>query len=237
MHIFSESRAVPTMASGRIQRWVLTLGAYDYTIRYKPGTSNANADALSRLPLQSPDAETPQPAEVVHLMEHLAATPLSSTLIKSLTDVDPILSRVRKLVLEGWPDDELGPENSGEFSSYSRRRQELSVEGGCVLWGCRVVVPTKARARALEMLHGAHTGMARMKAVARSYMWWPRMDADIECTVKRCDVCQQLQRDPLLHHSILGLGETSRGCESILTTLGPWRGRCFCSLPMPSRSG
>jgi len=50
-HIFSESRAVPTMASGRIQRWALTLSAYSYTIKYRKGVENSNADALSRLPL------------------------------------------------------------------------------------------------------------------------------------------------------------------------------------------
>ena len=32
IHIFSESKATPTTASGRIQRWVLTLGAYSYKI-------------------------------------------------------------------------------------------------------------------------------------------------------------------------------------------------------------
>ena len=46
-HIFSESRAIPAMASGRIQRWALTLGAYNYTIQYKEGRENANSDALS----------------------------------------------------------------------------------------------------------------------------------------------------------------------------------------------
>jgi hypothetical protein len=56
-HIFSESKAVPTMASGRIQRWAITLGAYDYVIQYKQGSTNANADALSRLPLQSAERE------------------------------------------------------------------------------------------------------------------------------------------------------------------------------------
>ena len=105
-HIFSESKAVPTMASGRIQRWAITLGAYDYSTQYKQGVANANADALSRLPLRSPEWETPQPAEVVHLMEHLSTTPLSSTHIKTLTDRDPILSRVRRLVQEGWSDQE-----------------------------------------------------------------------------------------------------------------------------------
>ena len=35
MHIFSESRATPMIASGRIQRWALTLGAYNYIIRGK----------------------------------------------------------------------------------------------------------------------------------------------------------------------------------------------------------
>jgi len=36
------------MASGYMQRWALTLGAYDYTIQFKKGKNNANADALSR---------------------------------------------------------------------------------------------------------------------------------------------------------------------------------------------
>ena len=49
--LFNESRSVPHMASGRVQRWALILAAYEYTIVYKPGQANANADAFSRLPL------------------------------------------------------------------------------------------------------------------------------------------------------------------------------------------
>ena len=49
-YLFSESRVVPPMASSRIQRWALTLGAYQYSIRYKAGKKLGNADALSRLP-------------------------------------------------------------------------------------------------------------------------------------------------------------------------------------------
>ena len=156
-HIFSESRAVPTMASGRIQRWALTLGAYDYHIRFRQGKANANADALSRLPLQLPDQPTPRPAEVVHLMEHLATTPLSSTQIRTWTDEDPTLSKVRQLVQEGWPESDTNSGADDQLSPYTKRRLELSVEGGCVLWGCRVVVPWNGRERALDMVHEAHS--------------------------------------------------------------------------------
>ena len=117
----------------RIQRWAITLGAYDYVIRYKQGSTNANADALSRLPLQSAERETPQPAEVVHLMEHLSTTPLSSSHIKTLTDADPRVSRVRRLVQEGWPDNVAASGDDREFSSYAKRRLELSVEGVCTV--------------------------------------------------------------------------------------------------------
>ena len=57
------------------------------------GVVNANVDALSHLPLQSPDQQTPQPAEVFNLMEHLSTTPLSSCWIKSLILVGILLSR------------------------------------------------------------------------------------------------------------------------------------------------
>ena len=38
--------------------------------------------------------------------------------------------------------------------------------------------------------------MSRMKALARSYVWWPNMDVEIEHMVKDCTVCQQHQRNP-----------------------------------------
>ena len=50
-HLFGESRTIPTLALAHIQRWSLTLGAYDYTSQYKPGQQHSNADMLSRLPL------------------------------------------------------------------------------------------------------------------------------------------------------------------------------------------
>ena len=45
----------------RLQRWALTLGAYDYSIHYKPGPDHANADVFSRLPY-SPTLVPAQPA-------------------------------------------------------------------------------------------------------------------------------------------------------------------------------
>jgi hypothetical protein len=35
-----------------------------------------------------------------------------------------------------------------------------------------------------------------MKAVARSYVWWPEIDSQIEQTVKCCDGCQLTQKMP-----------------------------------------
>ena len=35
-----------------------------------------------------------------------------------------------------------------------------------------------------------------MKALARSYIWWPNIDNDIEMTVKSCNSCQMNQTMP-----------------------------------------
>ena len=62
------------MASARIQWWALTLSAYTYTIQYKAGKDHANADVLSRLPLEDAPTEVLKLAETNLLMSHLAVS-------------------------------------------------------------------------------------------------------------------------------------------------------------------
>ena len=194
MHIFNTSKAIPNMASARIQRWAITLSAYTYTINYKSGKEHANADAMSRLPLTDPLPEVPDPPEMVLLMEHLASTPVSAQQIKRLTDRDPVLSEVKKFVLQGWP---LRSDTMSEdLLPFIRRKLELSVQDGCLLWGSRVVVPATVRVKVMEELHETHPGISRMKSLARQYVWWPGMDADLECKVKECSACQAAQKSP-----------------------------------------
>ena len=64
-HLFSESHVTPPLASACVQRWLLTLGAYDYIIQYKPGKDNSNADILSRLPLP----EIPTDASITSMLQ------------------------------------------------------------------------------------------------------------------------------------------------------------------------
>lgn len=190
--LFGAAKEIPPRASSRIQRWALTLSAYRYSIRYKAGTSLGNADALSRLPRPQTTSADRLPGDLVHLINHLSATAVSSASIKTWTDNDPLLSQVKKYVTKGWPQDELPP----DFKPYKSRKSELSLLDGCLMWGARVIVPPRGRTLVLEELHETHPGISKMKALARSYVWWPGMDGAIEKVVKCCSSCQTNRPSP-----------------------------------------
>ena len=192
-HLFNETRAVPVMASARIQRWALTLSAYNYNIEYRPGKQLANADLLSRLPLSDTIADPPVPGETILLMEALNTSPITAANIKTWTNRDPVLSRVKQMILQGWQRD-----IDAVFQPYSQRSKELTVQSDCILWGSRVVIPEAGRGQVMAMLHDGHPGMTRMKAIARGVIWWPGIDAEIERKVKECPECQVNQKSPTL---------------------------------------
>nr|XP_061835653.1 uncharacterized protein K02A2.6-like [Nerophis lumbriciformis] len=50
----------------------------------------------------------------------------------------------------------------------------------------------------LDELHSGHCGVVRMKEMARSYFWWPSLDAAIEEKAKSCSACQKLRNLPQL---------------------------------------
>ena len=103
-----------------------------------------------------------------------------------------MLARVRRFVKRGWP----SSVSEEALQPYSRRKEELSVLDGYLLWGSRVVVPRPGREALVEELHGGHPGVVRMKALARSYMWWPGISKDLEQRVHSCPQCQQSRNAP-----------------------------------------
>ena len=192
MYIFDEHKAISGTASARVQRWALTLSAYHYSITHRPGNQVGNADGLSRLPLPVVMEEVPQPADTILLMERMNSSLVTSSHIKEWTERDPILSKVRKAVLQGWS----GTISDPGMQPYFDRRGELSTEDGCLLWGTRVIVPPQLREKVLDEIHEGHPGMNRMKTFARSYVWWPNLNSDCERIVNKCAMCQQNRKMP-----------------------------------------
>ena len=162
MHLFSESKATPAMASAKIQRWTLLLRAYDYHIEHKSAKENNNADALSRLPLPRFPLQVLTPPETVQLMQVLSTAPVSAAQIRTQTEYNQVLSKVKCYVQQSWPEGESTP----ELLPFSNRKDELSLQDGCILWGTRVVVPLTLRAQIMDELHEAHSGASRMKNLA-----------------------------------------------------------------------
>ena len=155
----------------------------------------SHADALSRLPTPDTNPDTTVPEECVLLMDHLDTTPVTSLDIQRETERDPVLSRVKRYTLSGWPS-ELPKNFLTELNLYHSHEVEFSVESGCVLMRTRVVVPKACRKAMLQDLHSCHSGINKMKSLARSYVWWPGIDKDIEALVQNCEACQQVRHMP-----------------------------------------
>ena len=154
-------------------------------------------------------------------LAQIAALPVDSTALVTATKADQVLSQVLKALRKGWPaavPDELLP--------YWRKRDELAVEGDTVFWGIRVIIPRELQPKILSELHHGHPGVVRMKALARSHVWWPNMDQDVEQTARECAACQE----GLLHHRLRCTPGSGPQCLWIVSTLisqAQFKERCY----------
>lgn len=201
-HIYNPDKGIPEMGSSRVLRWAVILSAYQFTVKYRSTKKHGNADVLSRFPLpetddgcsvEMDDLPASEIASVFSLFMAEDKPLLNVELMSRLTKKDTCLSKISYYVSEGWPASDC---IADEFKAFHQRRTELTLEDSCLLWGNRVIVPEKLRGDILNMLHSTHMGISSMKQLARNYVWWPKMDADIEVVVKHCQVCQENQRMP-----------------------------------------
>ena len=52
-----------------------------------------------------------------------------------------------------------------------------------------MIIPKALTRKILEELRHEHMGVAKMKSLARSYVWWPGITKDLETLAKACTQC------------------------------------------------
>ena len=181
LEVIYSARSKP---SARIERWVPRLQPYRFRVVHIAGPNNI-ADALSRLPVDSPDDTftTTLTEESVRLVTRMAApVALNIRDIERASANDEELRSVTKALHSGNTADMPRP--------YLSVRHELTSVGCIVLRGTRIVPPASLRDEIVDLAHEGHQGIVKTKERLRTKIWWPGMDRSAEQKCKTCYGCQ-----------------------------------------------
>ena len=181
--IYGSPRSKP---SARIERWVLRLQPYSFSVKYKPGSENP-ADYLSRYSESQPIMRQEKLTEEYVSFISRYAVPKAMTLkeIKDATDTDRTLKAVRAAIRTNqWNVDLVQP-----FKSI---KDELTINSeNVVLRGHRIVIPSALQQRAVDLAHDSHQGLVKTKALLREKVWFPGIDKIAQTTVENVYLVKQ----------------------------------------------
>ena len=82
----------------------------------------------------------------------IVSLPVTEVHIQTATHRDPVLGTVLWHTQQGWPS-----EIREHLRPYWMKRNELTIEKGILLWGIRVIVPSKLKDQELQEIHLTQT--------------------------------------------------------------------------------
>ncbi|GFT51646.1 uncharacterized protein K02A2.6 [Trichonephila clavipes] len=179
--IFGSKRGLPVLAATRFLHYALILQSFEFDIIFRKTIEHGNADFLSRLPKTSEELEVKDDITIFQ-MSQIEALPVTSKELRQETSKDIELGPLLRALREG--------------KDLQGREAQYTIENGCIMYGQRVCIPRKFRKNVLEELHAGHLGIVKMKAIARSFVYWKNIDNDIEEAAKNCVDCARYKADP-----------------------------------------
>ena len=167
-----------------LQRMLLRLQDYDFTIRYRPGEEMAVADTLLRY---SPEDTTEVLLDIS--VNHVYINAEKKRDYQLAIQDDPLLHALADIIVAGWPDNiEDVPK---ALRPYHGQCDSLTVEDGLILRGEAIIVPPGERRKVLQQIHKGHLGVSKCQYRARQCVYWPGINQDIKQLVEACPTCQR----------------------------------------------
>ncbi len=187
-------------APPRLHHMLLRLQGYDITIEYWTRKEMSLPDSLSRV-----SGQDKQPITLDVSVNLVQFAPRRLEQLWDETRRDSVLCELIEVIIVGWPDSFkklLSP-----LRPYWSVRDQLSVEDGLVLLGERLVIPMSSQDYFLQKLHDGHQGSTKKnKLRAKSCVFFPNLNQQIESMVNGCSVCQEekpsQQKEPLFPHAV-----------------------------------
>ncbi|XP_064635764.1 uncharacterized protein K02A2.6-like [Lineus longissimus] len=172
--------------SARIERWLLFMQQFHYTVKYIKGKDNY-ADVLSRLPIEDSgnvEVETKQTEEFARsVVTEAVPAAITPSVIEQESTNDATLQAIEECILTSdW--------SNLSQSPYHAVKDELWLYWRLVMRGDRIVIPEKLRDKMIRLAHEGHQGMVRTKARLRNKAWWPGIDKEVESFIRACHPCQ-----------------------------------------------
>lgn len=177
----------------RLQRILIYLQQYEFTLKYKPGKLLYFADALSRNNYDEKDFKLLEnDIELqVNLIKYASISPQRFTEIETETKNDLELNDLLKVVMQGWPLSKKDLPNS--VKPYWKCRGEIYEAGGLLIKANQIIIPQKLRGTILDKLHYGHMGINKTILKAKEVVYWPFMTQQIADVIQKCFTCAKYQ--------------------------------------------
>ena len=195
------SHRLDEIENPRLQRLKTRTMAYNFTAEWVKGAHNYAPDALSRNPVLDPQPNEALGENDVHNNAECSIAEIRAMNsgdhenvrlqdLRRYADTDNEYQQLKGYIIKGFPD------HRSQLPEAMKRnwnsRDQLTMDDDLIVYGCRLVIPTKMQGETLAHLHESHQGSLRTKERARLTVYWPGIDNDIDNVVLTCKKCQDM---------------------------------------------
>jgi hypothetical protein len=152
----------------RIERWSLRLIPFKFKINQIPGISNI-ADYISRHATQEKMKGTDFVEEYINsIVDNNLPLNIRLDSIIQATQEDPILKKLKELLSNDYWDND-----DKRLKPYFSIRSELSISSDdLILYGNRIIIPTKLQPDIIKIAHQSHQGKEKTKQLLNQFVWF-----------------------------------------------------------------